>query len=308
MKYNVKYFDVSSDDFERVSDFIMKNSAYIAENTAWSYQRFVDWKYGHLNQYNFENNFWNRTMVIFTDELNKIIGVGINEDDNNVLTILMGVEQGVYFERFFEDAFRMLMQGQSSVVIELSEKQPCEIEVIVNKGYQKVGFSRKMIYDLSEFTAKSKEIISDYRIVSMAEAPLYEQQARLRASAFQGKLDLTDDEVTKRLDQIKLILKSPTYNSLTDLVIIDSDGNAIAGCEPLVNFTTLDAEIERVCTNHKHRDQGLSKTIINEAMSRLKKQGIKRAYLSGWNDLTIHLYESFGPHSTLDIYTFKYMR
>ncbi|HAS73713.1 MAG TPA: hypothetical protein DCS67_06175 [Clostridiales bacterium UBA8960] len=99
--------------------------------------------------------------------------------------------------------------------------------------------------------------------------------------------------------------QSPTFNPSTDLLILNREGTAVAGCEPLINFQTSDAEIERVCTHSDYRNQGFSKMVITEAMKRLKNEGIRRAYLSGWNDTTIHLYKSFGQHETLDITTFK---
>ena len=49
MNYYVIYYDANSDDYNRLSSFMIKNSEYIAENTAWSYQRFVDWKYSYYD-------------------------------------------------------------------------------------------------------------------------------------------------------------------------------------------------------------------------------------------------------------------
>ena len=47
--YMAIYYDANSDDYNRLSSFRIKNSEYIAENTAWSYQRFVDWKYSYYD-------------------------------------------------------------------------------------------------------------------------------------------------------------------------------------------------------------------------------------------------------------------
>ena len=179
------------------------------------------------------------------------------------------------YTRFLKDAIEKLMPDQDSIYLELSEKQVMEKACILSMGFGKVGGSKK--------------------------EPLYKSQGRLRASAFKGNDDISDEEVDERLRHIEIMKESPTFNPSTDILVVDSNGFAVAGCEPLINFHTRDAEIERVCTHSRFRNQGFSRLVITEAMIRLKKEGIKRAYLSGWNETTIHLYQSFGPHETLDI-------
>lgn len=305
MKYNVKFYDPTSNDFAIISDFVLKRSDFIAQNTSWSYQRFVDWRYGHIEK---ENEFCSKTLIKFVDESNEIFGIAINEDGNNCLTLLTTTESPELYQRLLEDAVDYLMVGHETIYFELSERQTMEMDCIRKMGFVEVGGSQKMRYALESMeidTIKSKD---GFRIISLAEEPMYEQQGRLRASAFQGRLEISEEEVAERLAHIEIMKQSPTFNPSTDILVVDSFGKAVAGCEPLVNFHTKDAEIERVCTHIDFRNQGFSRMVITEAMRRLKDEGIKYAYLSGWNDTTIHLYKSFGPHQSLKIYNFKYER
>lgn len=302
MHYEIEFYDPDSNDFSKLCDYVLKHAAYIAESTSWSFQRFVDWRYGHIEQ---ENSFCCKTLIKFLDADGEILGIAINEDGRNFLTLLTTTDSPELYTSFLKDAIEKLMPDQESVYLELSEKQVMEKASLLSMGFGKVGGSKKMTYTLDSMEITAPTIKEGFRVVSMADEPLYEAQGRLRASAFQGKDPISDEELNERLRHIEIMRKSPTFNPFTDILVVDSDGFAVAGCEPLINFHTRDAEIERVCTHSRFRNQGFSRLVITEAMIRLKKEGIKRAYLSGWNETTIHLYQSFGPHETLDIEVFE---
>lgn len=305
MKYTVKYYDPKSDDFQLLSSFVQKHSNHISENTSWSFQRFIDWRYGHIAQ---EEEFCSKTLIKFLDETNEILGVAINEDGRDMLTLLTDKVSPELFERFLHDAIERLMQGVNPLYMEVSEKQEMEKACIEKMGFVVAGESKKMRYTLESLEFKDTYSMEGFRVVRMSEEPLYEKQGRLRASAFQGKDNITDEEVLERLKTIQIMKQSPTFNPSTDILIINDEGIAVAGCEPLVNFETKDAEIERVCTHRDFRNRGFSRMVITEAMKSLKNEGIKVAYLSGWNDTTIHLYQSFGPHEVLNIYQYRLER
>lgn len=57
------------------------------------------------------------------------------------------------------------------------------------------------------------------------------------------------------------------------------------------------AEIETICTHSDYRRKGLAEAVIKECMKRLDKLGIKKVYITAWNDITNNLYEKIGPDS-----------
>lgn len=50
---------------------------------------------------------------------------------------------------------------------------------------------------------------------------------------------------------------------------------------------------------------GLSEAVIRECMRRLYSLGIKKAYITGWNDTTNGLYEKLGSESKKDWFVFE---
>jgi ribosomal protein S18 acetylase RimI-like enzyme len=55
------------------------------------------------------------------------------------------------------------------------------------------------------------------------------------------------------------------------------------------------AEIEKVCTHHQYRRQGLAEAVIRECFQRLKKREIERAYITGYSGEANGLYEKLEP-------------
>ena len=53
------------------------------------------------------------------------------------------------------------------------------------------------------------------------------------------------------------------------------------------------AEIEAVCTHNEYRRRGLAQAVIMECMRRLRDEGVKYAYISGYSEETISLYGKF---------------
>jgi len=41
-----RFYSDEQGDFKRICDFMISNNDFIANRTSWSFQRFVDWRYG----------------------------------------------------------------------------------------------------------------------------------------------------------------------------------------------------------------------------------------------------------------------
>jgi ribosomal protein S18 acetylase RimI-like enzyme len=54
------------------------------------------------------------------------------------------------------------------------------------------------------------------------------------------------------------------------------------------------AEIEKVCTHYRYRRQGFGEAVIRECFQRLKKAGMKKAYITGYSEGANALYEKLG--------------
>lgn len=303
MNYSVRRYDSKNDDFQNISDFMLEHAGYISENTPWTYQRLIDWKYGRYeNRLNIEG-FWDRSLLMFLMD-DAIIGLAVNEDGDEVIAIITAPEYRHLFGEFLSVANQQLLHIGENIVVELSENQDIEQSYLIDNGYKEIGRFCTHIYDLKDYH-HSCSVPDQYEIVSMAEMADYAGQTQLRSMAFGGKTLSDESMMAERMSMVETLLKAPTYNAETDLVIKDSEGQIVAGCEPLINFMNKDAEIERVCTLDTHRGQGLARAVISEAMHRLKEKGIEKAYITGFTDETKHLYSSFGPHQKVQMYTFS---
>ncbi len=66
-----------------------------------------------------------------------------------------------------------------------------------------------------------------------------------------------------------------------------------------------DVEIEVVCTKKEEEGKGYAKAVIAECIRRSIEMGARKVNISGWNELTKHLYSSFGKHTTVQKLEFR---
>lgn len=303
MDFTISKYDSNYDNFQEICNFFLGHSQYFAERTPWSYQRLIDWKFGkYKNRLKIEA-FWDRSLICFYLE-DSIIGLAINEDGNDMITVLTSPDYRHLYADFLDVAIQELLHIGENILIELSERQDIEASVLLEKGYEKIGEFSMYIYDLKD-TQRIYKLPKGYRILSMLELERYSDLAQLRSLAFTGELLSDKIQVEQSLDMMDELHKAPTYYGDTNLVVLNSEGEIVAGCEPLINFKGNDAEIERVCTLPSYRGQGLAKAVISEAMKRLKVMGIEKVYITGFTDETKHLYSSYGTSKREVMHTFS---
>src|SRR6185436_9496915 len=101
------------------------------------------------------------------------------------------------------------------------------------------------------------------------------------AEAFQGKNNLSEEELNHRLKFYNHSHNGPIYHPQTDLCVMAEDGTFVAGCEALINSHCLEADVERVCTHSDFRKRGFARAVIQECLYRLHDLGIQSAYITG---------------------------
>jgi ribosomal protein S18 acetylase RimI-like enzyme len=98
----------------------------------------------------------------------------------------------------------------------------------------------------------------------------------------------------------------PIYHGETDLCVLASDGQLVAGCEALIDAASVEADIERVCTHSDFRRRGFARAVTGECLNRLAKYGLRNAYIAGYDPEAIALYRSLG--ATEERQSFVYER
>jgi predicted GNAT family acetyltransferase len=128
-------------------------------------------------------------------------------------------------------------------------------------------------------------------------------QAVLRANAFQGKSELTEEALNDRLKYYNHSCNGPIYHPQTDIYVMAEDGRFVAGAEALINAPALEADVERVCTHSDFRQRGFARVAIRECLYRLKDMGIHNAYITGYSEAAIALYGSLGAADEVRSYS-----
>lgn len=92
------------------------------------------------------------------------------------------------------------------------------------------------------------------------------------------------------------IQSSPLYRRDLDIVAVASDGSVASFCTAWFDDVSRTAYLEPVATVPAHRKRGLGKSVILEALHRLKRMGCKVAFVGGYSERANALYFSvMGP-------------
>ncbi len=178
--------------------------------------------------------------------------------------------------------------------IEITARQTVEAGLLESSGFQRAAAFSTFHYDLADEPAPRIPLAEGFTIVDMQAHPDYRAQRILRADAFQGKADLSEDEIERDLALTGYGRQNPIYHPQTDLCVMAPDGSFAAGCEALIDARNAIADIERVCTHSGYRRRGLARAVILECLRRLREMGLRRAYITGYSPEAIALYGSLG--------------
>lgn len=300
-----RFYSDEQDDFKCICDFIIANNTFISNYTSWSFQRFVDWRYGLYEHRTKNEGFWDKNLILFFDALDKIVGLTICENGDENLVIITSAKHRMLYPTILKITHEVWPEKMSQMQTEISILQEIERSSLEASGFIRTDTFYKQCFDLLGNLPIRQPILDGYHIVDMETSSQYEAQAHLRASAFNGQDALTEEQLHKRLATAYYSHKSPTYHAGTDLCMMNSEGIAVAGCEPLLNPWCGEAEIERVCTLKAYRKMGHAKQLIIEALYRLKAMGLEKAYITGYSQEAISLYKQLGASEAIEMYTYE---
>lgn len=303
MKLFKRMYSEHRNDFKTICNFIIENNDFIANNTSWSFQRFVDWRYGVYEHRRSIAAFWEKNLILFYDPLDRLAGFGICEDGGEAIAIVTGKGYRFLFGDMLDYAME-IWACKEEFKIEISEKMDLEQKVLIGKGFSKHSQFYKRCVDLTSNLIDKPILPEGYKIISMKTPEDYRSQRILRANGFSGKSDLSEEEISKQLEITYYSHQSPTYNASTDLCVV-KDSISVSSCEALINPWCLDAEIERICTHSNYQRRGFGKAVIIECLYRLKHMGFKKAYIVGYSKEAISLYGKIGAKDEVKMFMYS---
>jgi len=305
MRTYFRNYSEEKGDFNSICDFFIVHNKYLSKFSAFSIQRFIDWKYGLYRNRTIVANFWSRNAVLWFDGLDKLAGIFISENGGTDFNIITSPGHRMLFPGILKWVLNNRGQTGKEFFTEVTENQGYEIDCLLKNGFEMDFNFFKREFDLEGEIKSINPLDEGYCFVDMKNNPEYRQQRILRAEAFEGIKEISEEELVYQLEFYNNTHNSPAYYPYTDICIKSSEGKHVSGCEALLNPWYCEAEIERVCTHSEYRKMGFAKQVILECLRRLKGIGYKKAYITGYSKEAIKLYGSLGAENELKLHGLK---
>ena len=290
MKTHHRPFIYESSDFKLMCALVVRDNASKRESFVWHVARLVDWKY---NLFNFKRRFpgnYATAAHLWFNYYDELIGFVISEELDNQFDIIVLREYNYLYPEMLRWAGSEWGKQYSQLFTCAVETHVDRISALEQAGYQRTDDMEMIrIFDTSRFRDHPYPA-APLSFQSMAENKNYDNQALLRRSAWSHH---TEDKQID--DAIRAYVRtSPIYDPRFDFVLVDASGAHLSGCEAFIDRTNNTAEIERVCTHAEHHNRGYSQMTLLSCLRALHENHISTAYLTGWDEKTIHLYGKLG--------------
>jgi ribosomal protein S18 acetylase RimI-like enzyme len=304
MKTTHRDYSEEAGDFHRLCHFIINHNEAIRTYSTWCLGRIVDWKYGRWGNKTAVPDFCNRNAHIWFDGFDHLAAFVISEEGGAGLAIITQAGFRFLFEEILQWVLANWNDRGPHFSFEITAQQQMEMTVLERYGFQKKADFYRQTFDLTQELAPCRPLGDGFTIVDMATYPDRRSQRLLRDEAFQGRSDVSGEDLLRELLFYNHAHQGPIYHPQTDLCVMAPDGQLVSGCEALIDAHNVEADIERVCTHGSFRRRGFARAVIQECMVRLRDMGLHKAHIAGYSPEAIGLYASLGDgqQSTFHIY------
>src|SRR5512133_1216918 len=294
MKLTHRNYSEEAGDFNRLCRFIIDNNTVLRQLSCWSLGRIVDWKYGLYERKRSYAFFCEENAHLWFDAFGELAGFALSENGDEGFAILTLAGYRFLYEEMLQWVLQTWKSRGPTFSTEITEHQALEAQVLERCGFQNRStvFTRR--FDLTQPLVPRFPLEPGFSIVDLATHPDLLAQRILRADAFSGKPDISEEELQLQLKYYNGAHNGPIYHPQTDLCVMAEDGRFVAGCEALIDARNVEADIERVCTHSAFRQRGFARAVIQECLYRLRDMGIHNAYITGYSPAAIALYGSLG--------------
>ena len=292
MKPYHRPFDDTRNDFEKMWRFLQQDYGYKQERFIWHSSRLGDWKYGLWREQKYVPSFFRKHAELWVETFDRILGFVLSEDGEEVFFIftLPG------YEYLYSDILDWTLENWGTrfpkLLTEVHEYQTEALAVLQSRGFRSQGVvATTRQYDLMTKEAEPIQLPAGFCVMDMHQNGDFRHKSLLYKAGF-GKEDHVTDFELLRFEYSR---ENPAYDPRFDLSVVTPEGNHLAGCVGFHDPVYGVAEIEKVCTHYQYRRMGLADAVIRECFQRLKKAGMKMAYITGYSVGANALYENLGP-------------
>lgn len=284
-------FNESTNDYEKMWEFLIEDYSYRKDQFIWTIGRLGDWKYGCWDEQKYFQSYMRKNAQLWLNNFEQLVGYVISEGCDSSFCIL--AKRGYEFLYTEMIAWVKANWGNrdGELNTEVHEYQDNYIKALEKEGFHKkdlIAVTRQ--YILSDKVKEGIYLDKDFRIEDMFENPDLRGKALLYNNAW------GDNKGISQLDMLRYEYnrESPCFNPILDLSVVSGEGIHVSSCVAFVDYKNNYAEIEKICTHTDYRKKGLAEAVVRECFRRLHDQGIEYAYITGFSTEAKNLYEKLG--------------
>ncbi len=301
-------------DFGHLARFFIAHNRAIRTYSTWCLGRVVDWRFAVYPHKRPIAQWCEANGHLWFDGFGELVGFAVAESGDAEFALITTAGHRFLFPQMLDWAVQAWADRESAAPtapdaqrfsIEVTERQTYEIRALERAGfcYRRTFYSER--FDLTQPLPSAAPLEPGFTVVDMASHPDYRSQRIMRNEAFQGRANLSEEELARDMEWHLGYQANPIYHAPTDLVVMADDGTIVAGCEALIDAHDCEADVERVCTHSAYRRRGFARAAIQECLHRLQDMGMERAAIAGYSQEAVALYSSLGAQSEMQFYTYE---
>ncbi len=254
-------------DYDAVCDFLIELNRKDRRHINWNWARF-EWMYGHP-----EFDYESRNMIGLWREGNRVVGAAIYDMFFGEAFAGALPEYEELYPEILEYAVREL-SDEEGLGIAICDDSAREIRTVQRAGFTPDG-RKETVMQLELDRTFSAALPEGFLI---AEPDPVRDIAALQWLFWQGFDHGNDYEEFLRTEQKESRLRKHADPKL-GLAAVSPSGEYAAFCCLWYHKDTDYVYVEPVCTVPEYRGRGIAKALLNEALSRAKERGAKKAYV-----------------------------
>jgi ribosomal protein S18 acetylase RimI-like enzyme len=286
-----RQFDEAQKDFQKMLTFLIDDYADKQNRYIWSATRLGGWVSSLASGYgNFFPSYMKDNAQLWFNNIEELVGFAISENGNADFFVMVRRGHEFLYSEIIEWVKVNWNDKKGILNTQTDENQYIFMRALYKAGFKKGDISQvSRQYDLLNMDLSVLILPKSIVIKDMLAYPNEYGIRLLRNNAFRGTNEVSDFDLARQ----KFGNESPFYFPQFDIYAQNQDNLIIAGCVGLVDYKNNYAEIEVVGTHNEYRRRGLAQTVIIECMRRLRDDGVKYAYISGYSEAAINLYGKF---------------
>lgn len=295
-------FTEQLNDYKKMWDFLVNDYADKTDQFIWTIGRLGDWKYGCWSEEKYFPSFMRKNAQLWLNGLDDLVGFVISENGDNTFAVFAkrGYEF-LYVEMIIWVKNNWNKRG-SSLSTEVHEYHDLYKKALLEEGFHEgelMAVTRQ--YKLQDKAVEGFQVENGFIVEDMLTNPDLKGKTLLYNNSWRN------DNTVSQLDLLRYEYnrESPCFNPQFDLSLVDKNGLHISSCVAFIDYKNNYAEIEKVCTRNDYRKKGFAETVIRECFRRLYNEGIRYAYITGFETAANNLYEKLGPAKKRNWYDYR---